>query len=94
MRVINIHSVVQVMPGPLAERLGEEIAILHPDSGLYFGLNEVGARVWELLQEPASLQAVAARLVEEYEVPLERCEADVQALAIRLLDAKLIAVVA
>ncbi len=95
MSALNMQSVVRLTPGPLAERLDDEIAILHPDSGLYFGVKEeVGRRIWELLQEPTSLQAVTDRLLEEYEVSLERCREDVQAFATRLLDAKLIAVVA
>ena len=89
---LQLNSVVRVAVGPLAERLGDEIAILDPASGLYFGLNEVGARIWELLQEPKSLGEVARTLTDEYEVNLERCQADVLALASRLLQAKLVEV--
>jgi hypothetical protein len=37
----------------------------------------VGARVWELVQQPVSVSAICAALCEEYEVAQDQCERDV-----------------
>ena len=93
MSPLDPKSVLQARPTALAERLGDEIAILDPDSGLYFGLNEVGARVWELLREPKSVQAITEELLKEYEVDRDRCQASVLNLAGSLLNAKLVEII-
>lgn len=90
---IDQKTVVKVSDGLLAEHLGEELAILNSESGLYFGLNAVGAKIWELLQEARSLEAVSTVVASEFEVEPARCQADVQALVRQMLDAKLVQVV-
>jgi hypothetical protein len=60
--------------------LAEEVAILNTTSGIYYGLNTVGARIWKLIQEPRTVHEVRNALLEEYEVEPERCERDVLVL--------------
>lgn len=71
--------------------LEDEVAILHLKSGVYFGLNEVGAFVWRRLQQPATVAALEAAVLAEYAVTPEQCAADVQALLADLLAHQLIA---
>ena len=51
---------------------------------MYFGLNAVGARIWNLIQEPRTMQDIRDLLLEEYEVDREHCENDLLALLHRL----------
>lgn len=55
--------------------LGEAV-ILDLKSGIYYGLDEVGARIWALLQEPRQVNEILNALLEEYDVDLPRCEID------------------
>ena len=57
------------------------IVILNLKDGIYYELKEVAARVWTLIQQPRSIQAVLDILLEEYEVDAGRCEADLIKLA-------------
>jgi hypothetical protein len=50
--------------------------ILDLKSGIYYGLDEVGARIWALLQEPRQVNEILNALLEEYDVDLPRCEID------------------
>ena len=61
-----------------------------PDQGAYFGLDEIGSRVWELLEEPRSIDELCATLRGEYDVDPETCRGDVTALVERLREAKLV----
>ena len=70
--------------------LAEEVAILSIASGIYYGLNTVGARIWKLIQEPRTIHEVRNALLEEYEVEPERCEHDVLALLQELASKGLI----
>jgi hypothetical protein len=68
---------VVVSPNQVSTSLGNEAVILGADAGQYFGLNEVGARIWELVQEPVLVSAICAAVCAEYEVAEDECERDV-----------------
>jgi hypothetical protein len=72
--------------------VGTEQAILQLDSGQYFGLNRVGSRVWQLIAKPQPVKVVLATLLAEFDVPEERCRADLFALLEQLRAAQLIEV--
>jgi len=78
--------------GQVSSDLGGEVAILDLERGTYFGLDEVGARIWELVREPISVSEVQATVVEEYDVEPARAERDVLALLQRLVDEGLVEV--
>lgn len=53
-----------------------EAVILNVHSGIYYGLDEIGSRIWQLVQEPTTLKIVLETLLSEYEVEPNRCERD------------------
>ncbi len=53
--------------------------------GQYFGLDVVGARIWELLETPQSIGQLCDRLCAEFEVEAETCVADVLTFADQLV---------
>jgi hypothetical protein len=69
--------------------LDGEAVILHLDSGLYFGLNAVGTRIWQLLERDGRLTAVLDDLRAEYEAAPDVLERDLLDLVSRLVDARL-----
>ena len=77
----------------LARRVGEEIVILNIESGVYFGLDSVGARIWELLADGNSLAVICETMELEFEVERETLEEDVKRLLQDLLDRGLITTV-
>ena len=64
----------------LASEFGDELIILNLRDGVYYGLEDVGARIWQLLQRPISVAALRDALVTEFEVDPARCEQDVLTL--------------
>ncbi|MEP7359502.1 MAG: PqqD family protein [Anaerolineales bacterium] len=60
--------------------LDDEAAILNLKTGIYFGLNDVGAWIWRLIQEPHSVADIRAAVLAEFEVDAETCQSDLQAL--------------
>lgn len=68
----------------------DEMMGLDVEGGSYFSFNATGRRVWELLAEPRSLDALCAALDEEFEVEPAICRADVRALLAELEAAGLV----
>ncbi|MDP3774182.1 MAG: PqqD family protein [Gemmatimonadales bacterium] len=64
----------------LASEFGAELVILNLRDGVYYGMEDVGARVWSLLQRPVTVSAIRETLVAEYDVEPARCGRDVRAL--------------
>ena len=61
----------------MARQIGDDCVMLDLANGVYFGLNAVGARVWELLGEGTSEEEICATLVREFEVSLAQARGDV-----------------
>ena len=67
---------VILSPNALFQEIGGEGVILDLTSSTYFGLDEVGVRLWQLLQADPGLQAAFDALLAEYEVEPARLEQD------------------
>ena len=70
--------------------LGDELVGLEPGAGVCYGFNDVAKRVWQLLEQPQSFEAVSAVLLEEYDVTPEECDSDLRDLLADFADKKLI----
>lgn len=60
-----------------AAEVDGELVLLDVEQGVYYGLNPVGARLWELMQDPISVQALVDKIAEEYSVNRSRCHSDI-----------------
>jgi hypothetical protein len=89
---LSLHTVVVASADQVSCPLGEEAAILSLKNSVYYGMNPVGARVWELLKQPKSVSELRDVLLDEYEVDQERCAQDLLALLHRMRDEGLIEV--
>jgi hypothetical protein len=73
---LSVHSIVIATPEQVSCPLGEESAILNLKNTVYYGLNPVGARVWNLLQQARTVGELRDTLLDEYDVDARRCETD------------------
>lgn len=89
---LSLHTVVVAAAEQVSCPLGEEAAILNLKNSVYYGMNPVGARIWELLKQPKRVSELRDVLLDEYEVEQERCSADLFALLQRLREEGLIEV--
>jgi hypothetical protein len=70
---------------------GDRTVLLDPVGGEYFGLDEVGTRIWELLPDHPTAAALADRLFDEYDAPRATLAADAARLLGELAAKKLVA---
>lgn len=77
--MVEEDSTVVATDGVTAADLGGEAVIFNAESGVYFGLNGVGAAVWELVDHPRPVREVVEALLQEYEVAPDRLRQDVVA---------------
>ena len=91
-RSITTSSVVVADSRQVSVELGEETLILHLETGGYYSLRKVAARIWELLKRPVEVSEAGEALAREYGIPPERCEEDLLDLLADLQERGLIQV--
>ena len=74
----------------MARELDGEIIILDVPSGRYFGINDVGAVVWGLLDGTRDRDAIVDAVTAEFDVDRDTAAADLDALLDQLVDAGLV----
>jgi hypothetical protein len=89
---MNLSDKATIPPQVMARTVGTETVILDLASGTYFGLDPIGARIWELLGEGRTLAEVCDAMQQSHEVSRADIERDVLALAQALQMQKLIAI--
>lgn len=76
----TLDDTVKIAGSVLFQQVSGESVLLDIDSERYFGLDEVGTRIWQLLTEHERLADLYAVLLDEYDVEPERLERDLTKL--------------
>ena len=87
---MKLTDTLSISPHAVATHVGDETVILHLESGTYFGLDPVGARIWQLMGEGKALDAICEVMLNEYDVSREELERDTMNLVEDLLARDLI----
>jgi len=90
-KVLN-HSIIVAVKDQVYCDLAGEVAILNLKNGIYYGLDPVGAKIWDLIQKPKTVNEIKAAILEKYDVEPDRCKADILILLQELSDNELIEV--
>jgi hypothetical protein len=90
---ITMSSMVAATDDAVSTEVSGEAVILHLEDGVYFGLNEVGSRVWSLVTEPTRVDRVCVVIEREYDVGSATCRRDVLRLLGELADHDLVRIV-
>jgi len=87
---MNLPEQLTVSTEVLTRQVGDEVVLLDLASGNYFGLEAVGARIWQLLGEARSTASIRDILLAEYDAPADTIEADLQRLVAELISRGLV----
>jgi hypothetical protein len=75
----------------MSRPVDDETVLLDLKTGMYFGLDGVGKRIWEAISEGLTLGEIAAVIVSEYEVEEDQAQADVIGFVSDLVERGLLA---
>jgi hypothetical protein len=73
---ISLNSRVRIQDDVLFQELQGETVLLNLKTGVYLGLNQIGTRIWQLLQEDGALSRVLEVMLQEYDVTQEKLAKD------------------
>ena len=83
---MNLDTTLSIPPQVMSRLVDDETVLLDLESGMYFGLDGVGKRIWESISEGNSLNETAAIIAAEFEVDKERAQADLITFVSDLLE--------
>ena len=92
MSKISLESRIVRSSDQVSTNLGGEAVILGLRSGEYFELKAVGARIWDEIREPRTVQQILNVLVNDYAVEPDRCKRDLLKVLEALADEGLVEV--
>jgi hypothetical protein len=81
---ITRRSTVVASADQVSSQVAGEAIVLSLRTGMYYGLAQVGLRVWELIRDPIGVAELCEVIAREYDVERERCERDILALLYEL----------
>ena len=77
---MKLNGKIAVSTDVVAREVGEETMLLNLASGTYFGLDPVGGRFWQLLEEGKSATEARDALLQQYDVAPEELDRDLEKL--------------
>jgi len=88
----SLEHAVRIADDVVFRELDGEAIILNLESGVYFGLDTVGTRIWQLCQERVYLGTVWEMMCAEFDAPPDAMRADLLALIDELTSKGLLAI--
>jgi hypothetical protein len=85
MNVISDNTMVMLNENVVSCELDGEVAILNMNNGVYYGLNPIGAVIWELIENSVNVAQIIALVLTEYDVEKDLCRRDIFELLEELL---------
>ncbi|MEP0203736.1 MAG: PqqD family protein [Halioglobus sp.] len=77
---MNLKQTITLSPDVISQEVSGETVLLDLESENYFGLDEVGTRIWQLIESAGDLEAIFNTLMEEYDVDEEQLLGDLSDL--------------
>ncbi|MCJ2187067.1 lasso peptide biosynthesis PqqD family chaperone [Novosphingobium beihaiensis] len=81
-----MSSIVRQSKGLVSADIDGEVVMMSVEQGIYYRLDEVGSRIWGLIEQPMEVSVLCDRLLEEYEVERADCESGVLKFLDELLE--------
>lgn len=77
MAILTRDSVVAQATDVTTAPVDRELFMMRIESNSYYGLDDIGRAIWELLATPRTVSELCIVLRTKYDVSAEQCETDV-----------------
>ncbi len=79
MNTLPANAVLRRRPDSIASEIDGEVVVMSVATGRTYGLDKRGSRIWGLLENPTTVDALVQSLLQHYDTTAEKCRADVVA---------------
>ncbi len=89
---ITPETIISQIEEIVASGIDGETVMMSVENGKYYGLDDIGSRIWELIERPVKVSDLIDTLLERFDVDRETCERDVLKFLNGLNEDKILAV--
>jgi Coenzyme PQQ synthesis protein D (PqqD) len=75
--MVTLNDSLRIPDGVATRKIGDETILLNLETGTYFGLDAVGSRFLELLEQYGDISVAHRTMLEEFDVQSQTLEADI-----------------
>ncbi|WP_232282922.1 lasso peptide biosynthesis PqqD family chaperone [Pedobacter sp. BAL39] len=72
-----MSTLIERNPEIMATAIDGEFVMMSIETGKYYGLNNIGSRIWELIEKKSDVTSICHQLTEEYNVIEDECNQQV-----------------
>jgi len=87
---LDLNTYVQQCEDALTAKVDDEVMMMHPETGEYFGLNPVAAFIWIQLDKPKSVLEICEAVQSEFDVESDRCISDTLSFVEQMINDNLL----
>ncbi len=80
------ETVVSQSGDVISREVNGQLVLLTPSTGTVHELDEIGVQIWSLCAKPRSIESIADRIVEEYDVEKEVAEEDITSFIGQMIE--------
>lgn len=91
--ILELETHLKRAENILFSEIDQDKVMIDIERGAYFGMNPVAGEIWDMLETPQTPQQIIDKLLAEYEVDAETCQAETLAVLQRMTRLKLVEVV-
>ena len=91
-KIISLDNTITQKKGLDATDMDGEIVMMDIDRGKYYSFNEVGSRIWNIIEKPLMVKEIVPILLNEFEVDEKTCEDSVLDFLSRIYNDELICI--
>jgi hypothetical protein len=74
---MDLHTKIKRTNKALTSAIDDEVVMFDADAGKYYGLNSVATAVWNLLDDPKTVDEICDQLITEFEIEKKQCLTEV-----------------
>jgi hypothetical protein len=75
--MVTLNDSLRIPDGVATRKIGDETILLNLETGTYFGLDAVGSRFLELLEQYGDISVASRTMLGEFDVQSQTLEADI-----------------
>lgn len=88
--VLSPESIICRNPQAIFSQIDSQFVLMNLDIGNYYTLDDIGSRIWELLEAPTTLSELCRLLVNEYQIDEPTCNVDISIFIKELINNHLV----
>jgi len=93
MKEILSNSLISRQKKIVFNKIDDEIVMMNIENNEYYGTDNIGARIWEIIEKPITFKGLVDLVLDEYDVTETNCVEDMKSFLYSLYEKNIIEII-